>query len=96
LFLIHVFGRYTAVFVGIWTPGHEFLSLSEGFYFALLGFVFGITICVGTGSLIGLTFLREGEGGTRTELSVLFSFVGFGFGAGIIRMIYMTVLTTLL
>ena len=96
LFLLYVFGGYTAVSVGIWTPEYEFLSLSADVYFAWLGFVFGITVCVGTGSLIGLAFLREGEGGTHTELSILFSFVGFGFGAGIIRMTYMTVLATLL
>ena len=96
LFLIYVSGGYTAVSVGVWTPGYEFLSLSEDIYFACLGFAFGITVCVGTGSLIGLAFLREGEGGTRTELSILFSFVGFGFGAGIIRVTYMTVLATLL
>jgi hypothetical protein len=93
LLLIYVFGGYTAVSVGIWTPGYDFLSLSEDIYFACLGF--GITICVGTGSLIGLAFLREGEGGTHTELSILFSFVGFGFGAGIVRMTYLTVLATL-
>ena len=96
LFLIYVFGGYTAVSVGIWTPEYEFLSLSADVYFAWLGFVFGITVCVGTGSLIGLAFLREGEGGTHSELSILSSFVGFGFGAGVIRMTYMTVLTTLL
>jgi len=96
LLLIYVFGGYTAVSVGIWTPGYDFLSPSEDIYFACLGFAFGITICVGTGSLIGLAFLREGEGGTHTELSILFSFVGFGFGAGIVRMTYLTVLATLL
>ena len=96
LFLIYVFGGYTAVSVGIWTPGYEFLSPSADVYFAWLGFVFGITVCVGTGSLIGLAFLTEGEGGRHTELSILVSFVGFGFGAGIIRMTYMTVLATLL
>ena len=96
LFLIYVFGGYIAGFVGIWTPGYEFLSLSDDVYFAWLGFVFGITMCVGTGSLIGIAFLREGKGGTHTEPSILFSFVGFGFGAGIIRMTYTTVLATLL
>ena len=96
LFLIYVAGGYTAVSVGIWTPGYEFLSLSDDVYFAWLGFVFGTTICVGTGSLIGLAFLREGEGGIHTGLSILSPFVGFGFGAGIIRMTYMTVLATIL
>ena len=96
LFLLYVVGGYTAVAVGVWTPGYEFLSLSKDIYFAWLGFVFGITVCIGTGSLIGLAFLREGKGGIHTERSILFSFAGFGFGAGIIRMTYMTVLATLL
>jgi hypothetical protein len=96
LFLIYIVGGYTAVYVGIWTPRYEFLSLSEDVYFAWFGFVFGFTICVGIGSLIGLAFLEEGEGGIHTELSILSSFVGFGFGAGIIRMTYTTVLATLL
>jgi hypothetical protein len=96
LLTVYVFGGYAAASVGIWTPGYDFLSLSGDVYFAWLGFVFGITVCVGTGSLIGLAFLREGKGGTHTELSILFSFVGFGFGAGIIRMTYTTVLATLL
>jgi hypothetical protein len=96
LLVLYVIGGYTAVSVGIWTPGYEFLSLSEDVYFAWLGFVFGITICVGTGSLIGLAFLNEGEGGSHTDISILSSFVGFGFGAGIIRMTSMTVIATLL
>jgi len=96
LFLIYVSGGHTAVSVGIWTPRYEFLSLSEDVYFAWLGFVFGITIRVGTGPLTGLAFLGEGEGGTHAELSILFWFVGFGSGAGIIRMTHTTVLATLL
>ena len=70
LFLIHVSGGCTAVSVGIWTPGYELLSLSEDVYFAWLGFVFGITVCTGTGFPAGLAFL--GEGGTHAELSILF------------------------
>ena len=65
-------------------------------YLAWLGFGAGITVCVGTGSLIGLAFLEDGESGVHTELSVLSAFVGFGFGAGIVRMTYTTVLATLL
>jgi hypothetical protein len=48
LFLIYAFGGYTAVSVEVWTPGYEFLSLSENIYFSWPGFVFGVTICVGT------------------------------------------------
>jgi len=52
-----------------------------------------ISICVGTDRT---RVLEEGEGGMHTELSILSAFVGFGFGAGIVRMMYRTVLTTLL
>jgi hypothetical protein len=52
-----------------------------------------ISICVGTDRTC---VLEEGEGGMHTELSILSAFVGFGFGAGIVRMIYTTVLTTVL
>jgi hypothetical protein len=52
-----------------------------------------ISICVGTDRT---WVLEEGEGGVHTELSILSAFVGFGFGAGIVGMIYTTVLTPLL
>jgi len=96
LFALYVVGGYTAVSIGMWTPEYTFLSPSEDVYLAWLGFGSGITICAGTGSLIGLAFLEEGEGGMHTELSILSAFVGFGFGAGIVRMTYPTVLATLL
>ena len=96
LFVLYVVGGYTAVSAGMWTPEYEFLSPSADVYLAWLGFGSGITVCVGTGSLIGLAFLEDGEGGVHTDLSILFAFIGFGFGAGIVRMTYMTVLATLL
>ena len=96
LFFLYVVGGYTAVSVGMWTPEYAFLSPSEDVYLAWLGFGSGITICVGTGSLIGLAFLEDGEGGMHTDLSILSAFVGFGFGAGVVRMTYTTVLATLL
>ena len=76
-------------------PQYEFLSLSNDIYFAWLGFISGTTVCTGTGSLIGLVFLGEGGDRIHTELSVLSSFIGFGCGAGVLRMTYMTVLATL-
>ena len=95
LFLTYLIGGYTAIFIGIWTPRYEFLSLSNDIYFAWLGFIHGTVVCTGTGSLIGLVFLGEGGDRIHTELSILFSFIGFGCGAGVLRMTYMTVLATL-
>jgi len=92
LFFVYLIGGYIAVSFGVWTPPYEFLSLSEDIYFAWLGFLSGTVVCVGTGSLIGLAFLTEGEGGIHNEISILFSFIGFGFGAGLIRITYLAVL----
>ena len=76
-------------------PQYDFLSLSDDIYFVRLGFISGTTACTGTGSLIDLIFLREGSDRIHTELSILSSFIGFGCGAGVLRMTYMTVLATL-
>jgi hypothetical protein len=58
------------------------------------GFLSGTTICTGTGSLIGLAFLTEGERQIHNEISVLASSIGFGFGAEILRVTRMTMLTS--
>lgn len=94
-FIVYLLGGYGAISLGIWSPSYEFLSLTEDIYFAWFGFLSGTVICMGTGSLIGLAFLREGEQGRSNQISILFAFVGFGFGAGVLRMTYMTVLSTL-
>jgi len=96
LFCVYLIGGYVAVSFDLWSPSYAFLSLSEDVYFAWLGFLSGTIICLETGSLIGLAFLTEGEGRIHNELSILFSFIGFGFGAGLLRMTYPTVLSSLL
>lgn len=96
LFCVYLIGGYVAVSMGIWSPSYAFLSLPEDVYFAWLGFLSGSVICMGTGSLIGLAFLTEGEGRIHNEISILSSFIGFGFGAGLLRMTYMTVLSSLI
>jgi hypothetical protein len=57
--------------------------------------VSGTTICIGTGSLIGLAFLTEGKGQIHNEISILASFIGFGFGTGLFRITPVTVLPSL-
>lgn len=95
LLFMYAVGGYVAVSLEIWSPSYEFLSLSEDIYFAWLGFLSGTVVCTGTGSLIGLALLAEGEGRIHSEVSVLFSFIAFGFGAGVVRMTYMIVLSSL-
>ena len=96
LFFVYLTGGSIAISLGLWSPWYEFLSLSEDIYFTWLGFLSGTTICIGTGSLIGLAFLTEGKGQIHNEISILASFIGFGFGAGLLRIIHMTVLTSLI
>ena len=95
LFFVYLIGGSVAVALGAWAPRYEFLSLPEDVYFAWLGFLFGAAICTQTGSLIGLAFLTGGEGEIHNEISILSSFIGFGFGAGLLRITYMTVLLSL-
>lgn len=94
LFLLYTVGGSVLLFWGFWSPSYEFLSLTTDVYFAWLAFLTGSNICLGTGSLIGLAFLTEGEGRIHNEVSILASFIGFGFGAGVIRLTYQTVLST--
>ena len=69
------------------------LHIAGGYTAVSVGFEADISICVGTDRTC---VLEEGEGGMHTELSILSAFVGFGFGAGIVRMTDTTVLATLL
>ena len=86
---------HSNLYPGLEPPQYEILSLSDDIYFAWLGSISGTTVCTGTGFLIGLIFLGEGGDRIHTELSVPSSFIGFGCGAGVLRMTYMTVLATL-
>lgn len=71
-------------------------ATTDDIYFAWLAFLSGTIVCLGTGSLIGLAFLTNGEGPVHNYVSLLYSFIGFGFGAGVMRMTYAAVLPLLL
>ncbi len=74
-----------ATIAGIWSPEYPFLALTADPYFAVLGFLAGLNICIGTGALIVL-YMMFGIETTRGEISTLAAFIGFGFGAGVICM----------
>lgn len=95
-FLTYVVGGYLAIMLDVWSPSFEFLSLSEDIYFAWLGFLSGVVICIGSGGLVGLAYLKEGTGQIHNEASILASFIGFGFGAGLLRITAMTVFSSLI
>lgn len=94
VFLAYAIGGFFLIELRLWTPSYPFLSLTDDVYFAWLAFLSGCGICIGTGSLIGIAFLEDGEGPVHNEISILASFIGFGFGAGVIRMTYPIVLAT--
>jgi hypothetical protein len=96
LFCVYLVGGYVAISLGVWTPPYEFLAVSEDSYFAWLSFLVGLISCCWTGSLIGIAYLTSGEGRIYDELLILASFAGFGFGAGLLRMTYATVLASVL
>ncbi len=94
--VVYIVGGAILIRLGLWTPSFRFLSPTGDMYFAWLGFLAGTIVCLGTGSLIGLAFLSNGEGPVHNYISILASFIGFGFGAGVMRMTYAAVLTSLL
>lgn len=92
---LYFVGGFILIQLGLWTPPYPFLSLTDDVYFAWFAFLTGCTACVGTGSMIGIAFLENGEGPVHNEVSILASFIGFGFGAGVVRMTYAVVLASL-
>jgi len=95
-FFLYLIGGFVLLQLGFWSPSYPFLSITEDVYFAWLGFLTGGTICLGTGCLIGLALLTDGEGEIHNDVSILASFIGFGFGAGVMRMTYEVVLASVL
>lgn len=73
---------------GNWSPQFTFLALESDPYFNILSMLTGFIVCLVTGNLILLDFM-DGET-TDQSISTLVAFIGFGFGAGIIRMTYLT------
>lgn len=82
-----VFG-YILISVGGWSPPFTFLAVRSDPYFTVLSTLTGFIVCLVTGSLIILSFINEEN--TAQSISTLLAFIGFGFGAGAIRMTYLT------
>ncbi|WP_227379867.1 hypothetical protein [Haladaptatus halobius] len=94
VFLLYVVTGTLATITGIWMPQYPFLSLTADPYFAVLGFLAGLDICLGTGALI-ILYMMHGIETTRGQISTLAAFIGFGFGAGVISMTLPTILQVL-
>lgn len=92
VFFAYFIGGFALLQLDFWSPSYQFLSLTDDVFFAWFGFLTGGCICLGTGSLIGLAFLSGGEGPVHNEISILSSFIGFGFGAAFMRITFVTVL----
>lgn len=90
----YLIGGFALLQLEFWSPSYQFLSLTDDVYFAWFAFLTGGSICLGTGSLIGLAYLSGGEGPVHNEISILASFIGFGFGAAAMRLTYATVLAS--
>lgn len=88
-----VFG-YILISVEGWSPPFTFLALGSDSYFNVLSTLTGFIVCLVTGSLILLAF-RDEENADQS-ISTLVAFIGFGFGAGVIRMTYLTTLQLLM
>jgi hypothetical protein len=91
LLLFYVSVGLFATTLGFWTPGYPFLSLAADPVFTLLGFLSGLSICIGTGSIL-ILFMMRGIDTTRGHISVFAACTGFGFGASVIRFTVPTVL----
>lgn len=76
------------IFVGEWSPPFPFLAVGSDPYFTVLSTLTGCIVCLVTGSLILLAFIDEKN--AAQSISTLIAFIGFGFGAGVIRMTYLT------
>lgn len=94
-FLFYVVAGALATITGMWTPQFPFLSLTADPYFAILGFLAGLTVCVKTGAIITL-YLMRGVETTRSQIATLAAFIGFGFGASVIRITLPTVVRLLI
>lgn len=91
VFLLYVVLGTIATRTGTWTPQYAFLSLTADPYVAVFGFLAGLDVCVGTGAIIILSMMRGVET-TRSQIATLAAFIGFGSGAGVIRVTLPTVL----
>lgn len=89
-FLYIAIGALTMT-VGSWTPPYPFLSLTADPYFAILAFLAGLNVCVGMGAII-ILYMMRGIETTRNQVATLAAFIGFGFGASVVRITLPTVL----
>lgn len=91
MLFLYIFAGMLAMNTGIWVSRYPFLSLTADPYFVMLSFLVGFDVCLGTGAIIML-YTMLGIDTTRDQISTLAAFIGFGFGAGVIRITLPTIL----
>lgn len=91
MFLLYVIVETLTTITGFWTPPYPFLSPIADPYFAILSFLVGLNVCVGTGAII-IFYMMHGVETTRSQIATLAAFIGFGFGASVVRIMLPTVL----
>ena len=95
LFGIYVVGGLLGTTMELFSFPYPFLSLEADPLFDVLAASIGILICIATSSLLFLTALVGSNNfNVSQEIVILFSFIGLGFGASIIRFAALTAINT--
>lgn len=83
-FILYIVGGFLSIRIGLLHLSYSFLSLETDPLLNLLAASVGLSVCVGTSALLFLNNLN-GQDNTSHDLVILCSFIGFGFGAGVLR-----------
>ncbi len=83
-FIFYIVGGFLGIRLGVVHLPYSFLSLQTDPVFNLLAASIGILVCVGASALLFLTYLNDYIN-PGNDIVILCSCIGFGFGAGVLR-----------